>query len=75
MYDKSLNPVEIDQDLRLGQSHVQERHKALAACQELGVVAVLSQRVERLGQRFGIRVRKRWRFQRRLPLRRNYSLL
>jgi hypothetical protein len=47
---ETLDPVEIDQNLRLSQAHVQQRHETLTAREHLPVVTMLLQRSQRLGQ-------------------------
>jgi hypothetical protein len=60
--------VDVDQRGRLGQAEVHGRHQALAAGQDLALVAVLGQEVERLGQAARTVVRERDGFHGRAPL-------
>ena len=52
-------PVEIDEDARHREAQVHERYEALAAGQDLGLVAVLAQNLDRLVEAFGGEVLER----------------
>ena len=59
MYDRSLQPADVDEHARLGQAQLHQRQQAVAAGEELGVVAVLADQADRLLGRPGPHVVER----------------
>ena len=53
MYDRSLMPSDVDEHARLGQAQLHQRQQAVAAGEELGVLAVLADEADRLFGRAG----------------------
>ena len=57
-----LDMVDVDQNVRFGQTHVQRRHQALTASQNFCRVAMFRKQAERILQRYGPCICKRCRF-------------
>ena len=53
MYDRSLEPADVDQHARLGEAQLHQRQQAVAAGEELGLVAVLGRQADGLLGRAG----------------------
>jgi hypothetical protein len=56
---EARNAVQIDQDAGLRQPHIERGHQALPAREQLGSVAMLTQKLDRVLDRTGLRIRKR----------------
>jgi len=65
---KPGDAVDVDEEARLQKAHVERRHQALAAGQQLRLIAMLGEKIERLLERRGAAIGKVRRLQSILPL-------